>query len=267
MHNRADAVSVYFSEITGANGNVSTPNKNLKIQRNIHSVIGHQVAIAEGLNLKTEAYFQYIYDAATGTDTNNYYSLMNEVDLYNVKALENKGKGRNYGIDINLDRNFGNGFYMMISQSLFRSEYKNPGFSWRASRYDSRFVSNLVAGKEWKLKNKGTKQRTLVANIKALYMGGVVYTPLDRAASAASDNSVYDYKAYNSKRAPNIVRIDFSIGIRKNRERSTHTLKLDIINVLNELAVVGEFYDVYNNKVAKPTGIPFLPNLLYRIEF
>ncbi len=267
LHSRADAISVYFAEVTDANGNKTTPNKNLKIQRNFHSVIGHQFALADGLNLKTEAYFQYIYDAATGTDTNDYYSLMNEVNVFSVNRLENKGKGRNYGVDINIDRNFGNGFYMMFSQSLFRSEYKNPGYAWKASRYDNKFVSNVVAGKEWKLKNKGKKERTLQANFRAVYMGGVVYTPLNREASAANDNSVYDTKAYNSKRAPNIARIDFSIGIRKNRERSTHTLKLDILNVLNQTPTLGEYYDIYNDKVDKPFGLGILPNLLYRIEF
>ena len=155
----------------------------------------------------------------------------------------------------------------MFSQSLFRSEYKNPGYAWRASRYDNKFVSNVVAGKEWKLKNKGKKERTLQANFRAVYMGGVVYTPLNREASAANDNSVYDTKAYNSKRAPNIARIDFSIGIRKNRERSTHTLKLDILNVLNQTPTLGEYYDIYNDKVDKPFGLGILPNLLYRIEF
>jgi hypothetical protein len=69
------------------------------------------------------------------------------------------------------------------------------------------------------------------------------------------------------RQGSNISRIDFAIGLRTNKAKTTQTLKLDIYNVLNQQAILGEYFNPYNDKVEVPFILGILPNLMYRIEF
>lgn len=42
-----------------------------------------------------------------------------------------------------------NGFYYMITASLFKSKYRGGDRIWRNTRLDKSFLVNLLAGKEW----------------------------------------------------------------------------------------------------------------------
>lgn len=71
------------------------------------------------MNLKIEPYVQFLHDVPVMADSS--YSVLNRSDFYVEDALVNKGRGRNIGIDITLERFLEKGLYYMISGSLFDS--------------------------------------------------------------------------------------------------------------------------------------------------
>lgn len=267
LHSRVEPISLYFVQVRQADGSLFQPNRNLGISRSAHAVASHLYTLREGLNLKTEAYYQHLFQVPVGVDTNGYYSLLNQTEVYTNQKLVNEGQGRNYGMDIGVERTFRDGWYVSASQALFRSEYKTPSQGWKYSRYDNRYVTNLIAGKEFVLGARNGKQRTLLTNFRFVYTGGFLFTPLDMARSEATGSSVYDNNQYNSRRGRDFTRVDFSIGIRTNRKRSTQTLKLDVQNALNQQTILGEIYNTYREEKQTPYSFGIIPNLSYRVEF
>ena len=72
--------------------------------------------ISDRMNLKIEPYIQFLHDVPVMADCS--YSVLNRSDFYVEDALVNKGRGRNIGIDITLERFLEKGLYYMISGSL-----------------------------------------------------------------------------------------------------------------------------------------------------
>ncbi len=263
LHSRIEPVSTYFARENKG----EMQNKNLKTGRAFHQVAGHQVVLNEKSTLKTEIYFQQLNEVPIGVDSMNYYSTLNEIDAWNTTRLVNKGLGRNYGMDVTYERMFSDNYYVTVTQSVYRSEFKNPDFNWKPTRYDGRYVTNVLLGKEFALRSGSSKERTLVLNGRLFYSGAFNYTPVDEQQSREANRTVFNEREYMGKKGSNITRIDFAIGLRTNRAKTTQTLKLDIYNVLNQTAVLGEYYNSYSNKIEVPFILGILPNLMYRIEF
>ena len=62
-----------------------------------------------------------------------------------------------------------NGFYYMITGSLFKSKYRGGDNVWRNTRLDKNYLLNLLAGKEWMVGK--LKQNVLSLNGR-LYLSG-----------------------------------------------------------------------------------------------
>ncbi|MES2389154.1 MAG: carboxypeptidase regulatory-like domain-containing protein [Bacteroidota bacterium] len=271
LHSRLDPVSTYFSRVSPSDSNniggAAEPNRKLRTSRAFHQVLGHQWFMGGNLSLKTELYYQYIFDVPVGTGSDAYFSTINATNAGYNTLLVNKGKGRNFGADFTLERSFADNMYLTLTQSVYRSQFQNPGSEWQSTRYDQNFVTNVIGGKEWKLKSSANKQRTLMVNLRALVSGGIRYSPVNLEKSRAAGTSRYDDDKYLSQQAPVNTRFDMAIGLRTNRAKTTQTLKLDIYNVLNAAPVSEEYYSSYEDKIKKSTGLGILPNLSYRFEF
>lgn len=263
LHSRIEPISTYFSQEPDG----SMYNRNLKSGRAMHQVLGHQVVLNEKATFKTELYFQQLSQVPIGVDSMNFYSTLNEVDQWSTQKLVNDGLGRNFGIDMTYERQFSGNYYVTVTQSLYRSMFKNPGFNWKPTRYDGRFVTNVLMGKEFRLRSSESKERTLVLNGRLFYSGAFRYTPVDEVKSREVGRTVFNHADYMGRQGSNIARIDFAIGLRTNKAKTTQTLKLDIYNVLNQQAILGEYFNPYNDKVEVPFILGILPNLMYRIEF
>jgi hypothetical protein len=90
-------------------------------------------------------------------------------------SLVNNGSGKNYGIELTLERFFNQGYYFLVTSSLFNSRYTGSDGIERNTAYNTKYVVNALGGKEWSL--KGGKSISL--NLKATTIGGPYLTPLD----------------------------------------------------------------------------------------
>ena len=94
-----------------------------------------------------------------------------------------------------------NGFYYMITGSLFKSKYRGGDNVWRNTRLDKNYLLNLLAGKEWMVGK--LKQNVLSLNGRLFFQGGERYTPVNEERSQTEHDIFFDEtKAYSKRFNP-----------------------------------------------------------------
>lgn len=272
LHSTTENIHNYFTKIQQEDGSFTEPNKNLGLLKAHHYVLGYEKRFTENLIGKIEAYYQDLYNLPVENSITSNYATINEGIDYEYVELVNKGKGKNYGVEISLERFFDKNFYFLVNSSLFDSKYKTLDGVWRNTRYNSNYIVNILFGKEFR--NLGKKQnQTLALNTKILFEGGQRYIPLLRDAQGnvavdPANDKYFDYsKAYNSK-LDNIFLLNLSISYKFNRPKATHEIFLDLMNLTNSKGRISEYYDVTKpGKVGYITQFGSFPNLMYRIYF
>jgi len=272
MHSTTERAHNYFTKISQDDGSFIEPNKNLRLLKAHHYVLGYEKRFTENLVGKIEVYYQSLYNLPVENNDTSYYATINEGIDYKYVELVNKGSGKNYGVEISLERFFDNNFYFLLNGSLFDSKYKTLEGVWRNTRYNNNYIVNILFGKEFK--NLGKKQnQTLALNTKIFFEGGERYIPLIRDAQGnvavePENDRYFDYsKAYNGK-LDNIFLLNLSASYKFNRPRATHEIFLDLMNLTNSQGRMAEYYDVSKpGKVGYTTQFGFFPNLMYRIYF
>jgi hypothetical protein len=266
LHSKLEGVSTYLAKQYADNGTYIQPNKNLEISKAAHFVIGYDNQFAPNTNLKIETYYQHLYDVPIENSTETSFSLLNQTEGYTMRNLVNEGTGKNYGVELTLERYLHNGFYYMSTVSLFRSLYTAKDGIERKSAFDNNYVANLIGGKEFSVGN-AAKHKVLFVNAKLAVIGGKRYSPINLEESIDAGTEVTDELNAFSRKGDDIFRTDFSIGLRRNRKHITTELKLDIQNALNNQTVVGEYYSDQTKSVHKSTQLGLLPTLSYKISF
>jgi hypothetical protein len=269
LHTRTENIASYFADVRNDNGEIGEFNHDLKFTKSLHNVIGYDWNINKDIRFKAELYYQHIYDVPV-VDT--LYSTMSALNFaYGIPdvVLTNKGTGRNYGIELTLEKFYSNNYYFLITTSLFDSKYlANNGVTYN-TLYNNQYISNVLVGKDFKLgKNK---QNTLGMNVKALVRGGFRYTPIDFEKSVAADEEVYDWSQSFARQFPLYHRFDVGINYQKNNPKWNWSIAMNIYNVLNKQHI-GNYMLNHNEKtneysIVPIKGLGIVPNLNFQIQF
>jgi hypothetical protein len=272
MHSTTESIHNYYAKIPQNDGSYSEPNRYLGLLKAHHFVLGYEKRFSENLVGKIEAYYQYLYNLPVENNDTSSYATINEGIDYRYVELVNKGRGKNYGVEISIERFFDKNFYFLLNGSLFDSKYKSLEGVWRNTRYNNNYIVNILCGKEFK--NLGRRKNQLLAlNTRIFFEGGERYIPLLRDAGGnvavvPQEDRYFDYgKAYNQK-LDNIFRLNLSVSYKFNKPGATHEIFLDLMNLTNNQARIAEYYDVSKpGKTGYRTAFGFFPNLMYRVYF
>lgn len=262
LHSRLENLIYYFSKNPASGNELS--NKNLDFTKSHHLAVDYDWDISPILHLKTEAYYQNIFNVPVINGTS--FSILNNINEWVIdEKLENTGKGRNYGIDLSLDHYLTNGFYYNINASIFNSEYKGGDNIWRKTRFNRNYAINILGGKEWVFGKE--KNRTFGANFRLIYQGGDRYSPIDLQNSIIKQDVVFDEsKAFSQQLSPSFV-THFTFLYRVNKKKTSQEIALKILNATQ----YKEFYDFrFNYKtqsVNEHREAIVIPNLSYKIDF
>ena len=268
-HSRRENTDFYFVESTpppapsNREGNEMFPNKQLDFAKAHHVVMSYDWSITEHLRLKVEPYFQYLYDIPV--EAGSPLSMINYRDWWMMLPLNNGGKGKNYGIDFTLERYLHQGYYYLLTASLFESRYMGGDDIWRNTRLNRNYIVNALGGKEWKMGKQ--KQNMLSVSLRFVLQGGERYIPVDEAASIASQSLVYDNsRAYKVQLSPEFIS-HFTIAYKINRDKLSHEIALKMFNLNGNEEYGGYFYNYRDNRPEMYKGAVVIPNISYRIEF
>jgi hypothetical protein len=261
LHSRHENLDYYFVE-TPQTGD-KLVNKNLDFAKAHHIVLSYDWSVSENMHLKIEPYFQYLYDVPVAKDS--LLSLINYPDFYLMIPLVNEGEGKNYGIDFTLERYLHNGYYYMLTASLFESRYKGGDGVWRDTRLNRNFLVNALGGKEWKLGKH--KQNILGVNLRLSYQGGDRYIPIDETASIAAQNLVYDNsRAYQAQLSPAFIS-HFTVSYKINKKNLSHEFALKMINATGHKEFDSYEYNYRKNEPEMFKSAVTIPNISYKVEF
>lgn len=269
-HSTMESVHNYFTRIEQPDGSVIEPNRNLDLLKADHYVVGFEKYFTAFLKANVEIYYQNLYNLPVENNDTSYYATINEGFDYRYVALVNKGTGKNYGIEVTVERFFHKNYYFLINASLFDSKYKSLEGIERNTQYNSNYLVNILCGKEFKnLFRK--KNQTLAINVKAFYGGGKKYIPLlkDQQGNAAVDpanNKYWDYnKAYDNS-IDDVFQLDLSLSYKFNRPKATHEIFLDLQNITNYQGRITEYYDAGQpGAIGYTRQMGFFPNIMYRV--
>lgn len=271
-HSTMEGVHHYFSKVEQDDGSIIEPNGDLDLLKAHHYVVGYETRFGKNLRAKVEFYYQDLYNLPVENDETSNFATINEgVEFRNVD-LVNEGTGKNYGVEITLERFFANNYYFMLNSSLYTSKYTALDGVERNTMYNGDYLVNILAGKEFD--NLGSKQnQTLSLNAKAFFGGGKKIIPLlrDTQGNLAVDtdnNRYFDYsKAYESS-LDDIFTLTLSASYKWNKLATTHELYLNVDNVTNSQSRLNEYYDENEpDSIGYMVQSFFFPNLMYKVYF
>ena len=258
LNSRKESIDTYF--VTGGY------NEDLGLTRSHHISASFAQRLGENAMLKIEPYWQWLFDVPVEQGTT--YSILNHNLFYQDCALVNEGAGLNYGIDLTLERYLKDGFYGMITATLFKSEYRDAQGQWHHTRHDRGWITNILGGKEWMV-GKGHKN-VFGLNGRLTMMGGDRYTPMvpgttyedvakrpDRAIPQDGSDPFSQQMSMN-------VGYAFSVKYTINKRHTSHHF---ILEYLQMRSFHGQTFDIRTHDlVDKYTSLTF-PNIAYRVEF
>lgn len=265
MHSRLEAISTYMYNQLQDDNTYYYPNKNMDFSKSMHFVLGYGFQPTENLHVKSEVYYQHLYNIPVEDDSTSNYSMLNTTQGIPNVHMVNKGTGRNYGLEVTVERFFYNNFYYLITGSLYKSEYTALDGITNNTRYDANYAANVLLGKEFKFGKKGNKVFGL--NTKVSLIGGNRYTPIDLQASKDAGYTIRKWDEPFSAKGDDIFFINLGLTYRADMKRASHSFKIDIQNLTNNQAVVYEYYNSRTESIETSRQLSFIPNLIYTIKF
>ncbi len=263
-HSQMQPLNIYLIEETN-NGITSFPNKNLDFSNAQHFVFSYDFTINENMRLKVEPYYQTL--SKLPVEEGSTFSLINLQETHGFnKALVSNGKGVNYGVDLTLERFLNKGFYYLFTASLFDSKYIGSNGKEYNTMFNSNYLVNLMAGKEWSI-GRNSNNNLLGLNGRMYIRGGDRISPVNISTSIAKQSVVYDNANAFSEQNPMLYRFDISATYRINRAGLSHIFALQLNNALASPTVYTDVFDYNKNTVRKVIdGSPF-PSMSWKVEF
>jgi hypothetical protein len=274
LHSQVPPTDIYFELLTLADGRQERVNKDLGFTKAHHFVLGYDKILGEKIRLKTEVYYQNLFNVPVDVQKNS-YSLLNQGANFGVAypdSLQNTGTGYNYGGEITLEKFFSKGYYFLLTTSVFNSKYKGSDGIERNTAFNGNYLINVLGGKEFNLGKKDadgkkTGKHLFTLDIRTTVNGGQWYTPVNESLSQYVGEQVLDDSKAYSIQYPAYFRMDFKIGYKRNGKKTTQQWSVDLRNLTNQQNVFTRKYDVASNSYRTSYQTGFLPVVQYRIEF
>jgi hypothetical protein len=265
-HSQIQVLPMYLIATKLADNTVNT-NKNLKFNKSNQFVLSYSLMISANTAFKAESYYQYLYDIpVTMAHVPSSFSAVNEGMSYiftDFDSLVNNGTGRNYGIELTLERFFSKSYYYLVTASIFDSKYRGSDGIFRNTAFNGRYVFNTLLGKEFKI---NAKSKFLI-DIKFTTAGGKRYTPINSDASKALGVEVRNDENAYSEQFKNYFRTDLKLTYRINTLGAGHEFFINIDNLFNTKYVFSQVYNADKNQLSYIYQLGIFPTFQYKIYF
>jgi hypothetical protein len=265
LHSQIQPFGYYIYETELDDGSYKQINNDLKMTKSAHFVLSYDYNFSSDMRLKAETYYQHIYNVPIES-LNSTFSMLNvgaDFTLPFKDNLTNDGSGKNYGIELTMEKFFSDGYYFLVTGSIFESKYKASDGVERNTAFNSNFAFSALGGVEFKV----VESSTLIFDAKLTWTGGKRYIPIDLAASSEAGYTVFDYDQAYNQRYKDYLRLDAKVGYRFNTFGTSHYIYLDVRNVLNTKNIFQYLYNPHSQSITTMYQLTMLPNLYYKIEF
>ncbi len=265
MHSQMQTVFTYYNQTMLPDGSYVLTNRDIDFSRAVHNVVAFDWNFGPAMRLKAEVYYQYLYDIPGFAQPSMYSGLNEGADFGapGIDSLVNAGTGRNYGVELTVEKFYSKGYYFLVTSSLYKAHFTPSDGIERQTAFSGNYVVNVLGGKEFRFNAKNT----LSFDLKFNAAGGKRYIPIDLDASAAAGYGVRDLDRAYSVRYPGYFRMDGKISYIHNGKHITQQWALEFLNFTNHKNVFTQVYDPGTNTMSTnyQTGFLLVPS--YKISF
>ncbi|RMG56069.1 MAG: TonB-dependent receptor [Bacteroidetes bacterium] len=266
VHSQLQPLQVYFMETPqrGDPTKIERTNRDLGFTRSYQAVVGYDWSIASSLRLKAEAYYQHLWQVPVET-RETAFSLLNvgaEFAPPSVDSLVNEGTGRNYGVELTVEKFFSQNYYFLVTGSLFESLYTGSDGIERGTAFNGNYILNTLVGKEFPL-----GQHSLSLDAKVTVAGGRRFTPIDVEASRLAGIAIYDVTNPYSEQFKPYFRADIKATFRLNLKGFAQEFSLDMQNITNHQNPFVETFNRGTGAIEISYQLGIFPVIQYRMLF
>lgn len=272
MHSNMESIHNYFAIVEQPDGTTREVNKDLGLLKAHHYVLGFERFLSRNVKANVEFYYQDLYNLPVENDPTSHYATINEGLEFTYVDLVNEGTGKNYGVEVTLERFFANNFYYLANTSIYESRYTALDGKERNTRYNGNYLFNLLIGKEFT--HLGRKRnKSFGLNAKVFMAGAQKIIPLLRDEQGnlnidPENDQYWDYDRAYEDGLDNPYQVIISGSYKWQKPRATHELFLNLDNITNTKGKLSEYYDADEpGSVGYLTQFGFFPNLMYRVYF
>lgn len=266
VHGQLQILPLYFVA-TPADNEIVLSNQDLDFSRSLHFVVGLDHNFNSQLRFKGELYAQYLSNIPVDATTRpSAFSILNEGGDYLINLppnLVNAGDGRNYGLELTIEKFYSKGYYFLFTSSLFNSTYRGSNRVRHNTKFNGGYIFNLLAGKEFSV----GKNSQLLLDLKTNLAGGRRYTPIDLATSQQLERPVLIENESFAKQHKAYFRTDFKITYRINRPKLSHELYFNVDNIFNTTNVFAEYYSTLSNDIVRINQLGLFPTFMWKVVF
>lgn len=266
LHNQAQNITTSFTQTRTTAGEIRLTNKDLDFTTSQHLVLTYDWNVTEHLRVKAEGYYQSLRNVPVESKSSSYSAINAGMSFAAEEedSLVNNGKGHNYGIELTVERFFHRNYYFLFTTSLFDSKYEGSDGVERNTAFNTRYVINALAGKEWRV---GKNKNFFSLNLKLTAIGGKYLVPINFEKSQQMGRTIYRPElAYSEQQNP-YFRTDLRLSYRKEYTRSTLEISMDLQNLTNNKNIFDQSYNPRTNTVVTQYQQAFFPVPFLRYTF
>lgn len=272
LHSQMAPIETYFDQVQLSDGSYITPNKTIGFTRSNHLIAGYQKGFKHGIRAKIEAYGQYLTNVPVEFSSSSYSTLNFGATFLTATpdTLVNEGIGYNYGIEITLEKPLDNGFYFLVTASLFESKYQGSDKVWRNTAFNGNHTLNTLAGYEFRFGNKKADPRfksALSIDLKFTWNGGGRYSEILVEQSQLLGAEIRDLNNAYEQQYSDYLKGNARVAFKLIGKRATQEWALDVQNFTDRDNIFYQEYNAYAGQIRTVYQNGFLPVFQYRITF
>lgn len=264
VHSQIQPTYTYFYSLPGSGGAIH--NSKMDMSKSGHAVIGYDNALSKSFRIKSEAYYQTLWNIPVQQNISA-YSIINQGSGFSrffPDTLVNEGTGTNYGLELTLEKFFSKQFFFLTTASVYNSTYKGSDGIERNTSYNGNYALNVLGGFE---KNM-LKHAIFSFGSKITMAGGKRFGDVDTLQSALQEEVVFKDENFNEYQFADYFRLDFKMSWKVNRPKVTHEIAIDLVNVLGTKNLLNIIYTPDANEIfTKNYQLGFLPIFYYKVDF
>ena len=267
LHSQMQSPYTYFYGINLSENKLNYLNPDMGLTKSWHFVAGYNRLLGKNMRFLFETYYQHLFQIPIEERAGSSFSMVNAGSGFSrifPNRLVNEGTGRNYGVELTLEKFFSEGFYFLTTASLFDAKYKGSDGVLRNTDFNGKYAFNALFAKEFKF-----SRSALSLGAKFTAVGGKWYGPVDVSASAAAQEIIYEDAGRNTLQFDPYRRLDAKVDYKINRRGLTHTIAIDLINPLGIQNILSLSYAPQpdGSFIKQEYQLGFLPVFFYRVNF
>jgi hypothetical protein len=266
LHSQMQPRMIYYYRTMLPDGESILTNQNLDFSKSHQIVIAYDYVFNNSFRIKSEVYYQYLFNIPVQNGSLPEFSMINAGDLIGISredSLVNKGTGTNKGIEFTVEKFFTHGYYWLMTLSLYDSKYIGNDGIERNTAFNGKYILNILGGNEVHVLDKNI----LSFDGKIMMAGGKRYVPILIAESMKAKETIYDWQHAYEKQFDPFLMIDLRVSYTINFRKTSQKFSLDFQNLTNHKNILLQKFDPSTGKISNEFQIGFFPMIYWRMDW